>query len=122
MACMNKIRKMKMSEYTPDKWIILEMETQGEDGPICKVFGNWYGGFAGSDSWKLSSGITKIVEHEDHYEIHNVSGSIYDCFKHAHGVNFYGSSVLNRFMEQAKKSDGKYTIKEIDISEVRTIV
>ena len=110
-----------MSEYTPDRWIILEMEQADGEGPICKVFGNWYGGYAGSDSWKLSSGITKIVEHEDRYEIHNVSGSIYECYKNAYGTNFYGSSVLNQFYKQAEESNGKVTIKEVAVSGVKVI-
>lgn len=111
-----------MSEYTPDRWIILEMEQVNGEGPICKVFGNWYGGYAGSDSWKLSSGITKVVEHDDRYEVHNVSGSIYTCYKGAYGTNFYGRSILDHFYKQAEESNGKFTIKEVDVSEVRTIV
>lgn len=111
-----------MSEYNPDCWLILEMDSRDGDGPVCKVFGNWYGGFAGSDSWKLSSGITKIVEHDHYYEIHNVSGSIYNCGKKTKGTNMYGKGILDSFMKQADESNGMFTIKSIDIKDVRTIV
>ena len=111
-----------MSDYTPDRWIILELDYQDSEGPICKVFGNWYGSYLGGESWKLSSGITKIVEHDDHYEIHNVSGSIYNCFKHGYGTSGYGSGILNSFYKQAEESAGKITIKEIAVNAVRTIV
>lgn len=111
-----------MSEYSPDRWIIVEMEQKDGEGPICKVFGNWYGGYLGSDSWKLSSGICKVVEHDEHYEIHNVSGSIYTCYKNSYGTSGYGVSVLNNFYKQAENSNGAFTIKEININEVRTIV
>lgn len=111
-----------MSEYCPDRWIILEMDYRDSEGPICKVFGNWYGGYMGSDSWKLSSGICKVVEHDDHYEFHNVSGSIYKCYKHEVGTSGYGAGVLNSFYKQAEESDGKFSIKEIAVHAVRTIV
>lgn len=111
-----------MSDYCPDRWIILEMDYRDSDGPICKVFGNWYGGYLGSDSWKLSSGITKIEEHDTHYVIHNVSGSIYTCYKNSYGTSGYGSGVLNIFYKQAEDSDGTFTIKEVAAHAVKTIV
>ena len=63
-----------MSDYSPDRWQVVSLVNE-EGERIDKVFGSWYGGYAGSDSWKLSSGITKVVEHDKHYEVHNVSGS-----------------------------------------------
>ena len=111
-----------MHDYCPDRWIILEMEDTTADGPICKVFGNWYGSYLGSESWKLSSGICKVVEEDDHYEFHNVSGSIYKCYKNCTGTSGYGSGILDSFYKQAKESDGKFTIKEIAVHAIRTIV
>ena len=64
-----------MTEYNPDVWVILEAEDTR------KVLGGWYGGFAGSSSWRLSSGITQIIKRDDYYEIHNESGSVYKCHK-----------------------------------------
>ncbi len=110
-----------MREYVPDRWTIVSMID--EDGERTdKVFGNWYGGYLGSDSWKLSSGITKVVELEDTYEVHNVSGSLYVCHKTCEGMSGYGSSVMNSFMKQAEESNGKFTITHIGINEVQTIV
>lgn len=110
-----------MGKYAPDCWIIVSLID--EDGERTdKVFGNWYGGFGGSDSWKLSSGITKVVELEDMYEVHNVSGSLYLCYKSCEGMSGYGSSVMNSFMKQAEESNGKFTITHIGINEVQTIV
>lgn len=108
------------SEYTPDLWTVVSMTD--EDGERTdKIFGSWYGGYAGSDSWKLSSGITQVVEMANKYEVHNVSGSIYHCYKNNHGVSSYGSSVLNRFIEQAQASNGKFKIEKITINEVRNL-
>ena len=39
--------------YTPDGWIVVEFRTN--DGEVNrKVMASWYGGYGGSDSWKLS--------------------------------------------------------------------
>ena len=66
--------------YTPDGWIVVEFRTN--DGEVNrKVMASWYGGYLGSDRWKLSSGITETIEHEDHYDFINHSGSVYKCGK-----------------------------------------
>ena len=43
---------------TPDKWLVLKI------GDLYKVYGTWYGGYLGSDSWKINSGIVKVEEDE----------------------------------------------------------
>jgi hypothetical protein len=39
-----------MSEYTPDKWVVIKINSDKYPS-IHKVFACWYGGWAGSDSW-----------------------------------------------------------------------
>jgi hypothetical protein len=90
-----------MSTYKPDKWIVVEINHQGDK--IQKVFGNWYGGYTGGDSWKLSSGITETVEFDDRYEYTNISGSIYICYKRCEGTSGYGASVLAKFQQDISK-------------------
>ena len=51
-----------MSTYTPDLWVILEFKEKDSEEVNRKVLASWYGGYAGSDSWKLSSGITKQIQ------------------------------------------------------------
>lgn len=109
-----------MSDYSPDRWQIVSLVHDGERTD--KVFGSWYGGYGGSDSWKLSSGITKVVEHDTHYEVHNVSGSIYTCSKNCEGMSMYAFGVFKRFEKQAEESNGQFTIEKIDIKDVRNIV
>ena len=89
-------------EYSPDVWVILEA------GNTRKVLGGWYGGFANSNSWRLSSGITRIVEHNDYYEIHNESGSIYKCHK-----DYERTSVLTESLFQKWEIFRKVPIEEI---------
>ena len=41
-----------VSTYTPDAWVVVEINSE-EFGMIKKIFAGWYGGYCGSDSWKL---------------------------------------------------------------------
>jgi len=89
-----------MSEYIPDKWLVVKIT--GNDYPVIyKVFGCWYGGFAGSDSWKLNSGITKATVEGFVYSFEGASGSVYLCHKDTYGTNMYGNGVLGNMIAQA---------------------
>ena len=103
------------SKYTPDSWVIVEFKENGSDEVTRKVLASWYGGYLGSDRWKLSSGVTDIVEHENHYEIHNYSGSIYECGKHQYGMSGYTSSVYESFVRDL---EGRGSITVINADKV----
>ena len=105
-----------MSDYCPDRWVIVRISGKNHE-PIDKVLGSWYGGYTGSDSWRLSSGVTKVVEHDDHYEVHNQSGSIYQLFKGAKGTSTYTASVLHKMITQLEES-GEGTMQVIEITEL----
>ena len=88
-----------MSEYTPDKWVVIEIAM--DNTTVQRILSSWYGGWAGSDSWRLSSGITEVEELEDSYIIKNESGSVYTCFKGRYGMSSYAMSILEGFKKQA---------------------
>jgi hypothetical protein len=53
-----------MSEYFPDRWVVVKIE--GKNVPLTyKVFGCWYGGCLGSNSWKMNSGIKAVTDAEN---------------------------------------------------------
>jgi len=103
-----------MSNYNPDVWVIIELSGSEVPETYCRVLAGWYGGFAGSDSWKASSGITKIVDKDQYWEIHNHSGSIYNCHKNTEKLSGYTSSILNQFVSS---SDDKISVRQITIEE-----
>jgi hypothetical protein len=86
---------------TPDRWTVLRIHATGQI--IYKVFASWSGGYTGSDSWKLNSGIVRATLVEDRWEFDGSSGSVYSCHKDSYGTNGYGGHVLNGLLEQAKK-------------------
>jgi hypothetical protein len=91
-----------MSEYIPDKWVVVKI-TGPNSTPIHKVFACWYGGWAGSDSWKLNSGITEATLEGFVYSFEGSSGSVYQCHKETYGTNFYGGGVLQGMIDNAGK-------------------
>lgn len=104
-----------MSEYTPDLWTIVRI-TSKEHPPINKVVGSWYGGFGGSNSWRMNSGIEKIVEHDKYYDIVGYSGSVYKCYKNSQGWSAYTNMVMNNMATQLEEG-GLGMMRVIDIKE-----
>jgi hypothetical protein len=89
-----------MSEYTPDRWCVIRIPSPKET--IYKVFASWGGGYGGSDSWKLNSGITQAVLVNGAWEFEGSSGSVYRCRAGAYGTNNYGHGVLDSMIRNAK--------------------
>ena len=90
-----------MSDYTPDKWVMVKM-TNKDDEIHYRIFACWYGGYLGSDSWKLNSGVTKITEDDRMYYFEGSSGSVYICDKRTYGTSGYGAGVLGNLIEKSK--------------------
>lgn len=85
--------------YTPDRWVVLDID-DGKGNKLQKVFAGWYGGYAGSDSWQMNSGITKVVDEGEYFDFHGYSGSIYRCHKGAYGMSMYMGGVYNSILEK----------------------
>jgi len=93
-----------MSEYTPDRWVIVEINSP-EHGTVRKVLGSWYGGFAGSDEWRMNSGIEKVIDQGTYYDVYGYSGSIYKCVKGAEGMSAYTSGVYENYKKKLEEND-----------------
>jgi len=96
-----------MSVYTPDKWVLLELTNRGE--AIRKIFAGWYGGFAGSDSWKLSSEIVSETDMGEYTAFEMASGSTYNCYKSVRGMSAYMSSVYTSW-QRSQDADMQVTV------------
>jgi len=92
-----------MSDYTPDKWLVVRI-TGPDSPPVHKVFACWYGGYLGSDSWKLNSGITRVYEEGHCFMFDGSSGSTYACHKATYGASSYGYGVLETMVNNALKN------------------
>jgi hypothetical protein len=87
-----------MSNYYPDKWVIVKFTTPKET--FYKCFGGWYGAYVSGDSWRMNSGIDYIKDTGDSYEVYGHSGSMYDCLKSHVGMSFYMESVYNSYVKE----------------------
>jgi len=94
-----------MSNYIPDRWEVLEFR-RGNDEPVYKVFAGWYGGYLGSDSWQLNSGIVKVIDLGDTYEFYGHSGSIYTCHKGCQSMTGYMLTIYDNWQKQVADMPG----------------
>lgn len=84
--------------YTPDRWVVVKITTDKKR--LYKVFASWSGGYTGSDSWQMNSGITQATLVEDRWLFLGYSGSVYSCYKDSYGTNGYGGNVLQGFIDK----------------------
>lgn len=91
-----------MSENNPDKWMIVKIVNDKNESHY-RVFASWYGGYLGSDSWQMNSGISKVTEDDNYYFFEGVSGSLYTCRKGNYGASGYGYNVLSGLVEKGAK-------------------
>lgn len=100
-----------MSTYNPDKWVVVKISSD-KHPTTHKVFGCWYGGWAGSDSWKLNSGVAKATLEGFVYSFDGFSGSVYECHKDCYGTHMYGQGVLQTMIKNA--ADAGIAIEVLD--------
>jgi hypothetical protein len=93
-----------MSEYNPDKWVMLKIESGGQT--TYKILASWYGGYAKGDSWKLNSGCTRIEEDGQTYLFYGHSGSVYRCHKQTYGMSMYTMGILANFQKEVDEAEG----------------
>ena len=110
-----------MSTYTPNEWVVIKVRDFDDnlnDKFIYRVFGGWWGGYLGSDTWRLNSGILK-AEKVDYYDarhpdaviidFHGYSGSIYRVNKIAYGLGGFRADTLNSFVKKMNEKNGEGT-------------
>ena len=83
----------------PDKWVVVKITAA--DDEVFKVFASWRGGYLGSDSWQMNSGIVGVRQEGNNFLFDGYSGSVYSCGKEAYGTTMYGFSVLHGMMAKA---------------------
>lgn len=102
-----------MNTYNPDVWKVIKVIDP--DAPSrYRVLGGWYGGYSDGDSWQLSSGIVKCVEHEYYYEFTNISGSVYNCHKACERTSLLTGSLLLAWAEGMEAVGGQVITLDIE--------
>jgi len=96
--------QMSKPEYTPDRWVMLEINRQGEK--VYKILAGWSGGYLHGQSWKLNSGCVSASKDGDYFVFEGSSGSVYRCHKEYYGYNGLTINVLHNFQQDAARIDG----------------
>lgn len=82
----------------PHQWVILQLPENNY-----KVFVIWHGSYLTEDSWKINSGIVKVIIDNEYYYMYGYSGSCYVCHKNNYGItSTYGLDILNKILTQYK--------------------
>ena len=82
--------------YFPHKWVVIDYGKEAGFAPQrYAILAGWYGGFAGSDSWKRSSPVVEWYFKEDGLEVTTESGSKYVLHKGAIGVTMLTQSLIS---------------------------
>ena len=110
-----------MSENRPDKWLLVKI-TNALNESHYRVFASWYGGYLGSDSWQMNSGITKVTEDDDYYFFEGTSGSVYTCRKVSYGASGYGSNVLSGLIEKSAIIGNLMAVLPEDVNPMELVV
>ena len=87
-----------MNEYTPDNWVVLKMNHEGET--FYKVLAGWSGGYLSGDSWRMNSGISEVTEDGDYLLFHGYSGSVYRCYKGGYRLRMNNAGIYNQLKER----------------------
>ena len=90
----------------PEKWLVIVIENPEAEEPmhrvVHKVFASWAGGYLADDSWKMNSGIDRIMEDDKSVDFYGYSGSRYSCDKGSYGVSTsYAQKVLDNIIKRA---------------------
>lgn len=88
--------------YQPDRWVVIKI-TNNQEKTHYRVFASWYGGYLGSNSWRLNSGITKVTKEKGTFIFSGSSGSKYKCHPKTYGTSGYGGAVLHDIIERSKE-------------------
>ena len=92
---------------TPDRWVVLKIFSVS-DGTFYKVLGSWYGGYLHGNSWRLNSGIERVVKaSKDTFLFYGFSGSCYECRINNYGMHLESSGVV----EELKKGRGDIVVE-----------
>lgn len=86
-----------MSEYNPDKWVIVKILSEPD---LYKVAGSWGGSYLYGQSYRVNSGIVKIKLNAKRVRFYGHSGSVYVCNRYSYGATAILADVLSTAIDK----------------------
>lgn len=84
-----------MSTYNPDRWTLLYVKYPDATEEVARVYSGNYGGYLGSNTWKLSSEVDVTEVDGDVMKFTTATGSVYICHKDSYGMSGYMMGVYD---------------------------
>lgn len=100
--------------YIPDTYQFLRISSDQDTDVIVKLFAVWVGGYLTGDSWKLNSGVTKIVKDVDVFHVHGHSGSVYTIFFAQPPMTSYGNEILSKILDSGVRQGIKVELISLE--------
>lgn len=100
--------------YTPDTYQFIHLSSDQDTDVIVKLFAVWVGGYLAGDSWKLNSGVTKIVKEDDVFHVHGYSGSVYTISSEQAPMTSYGSDILSKILDSGARQGIKVELISLE--------
>jgi len=88
-----------MSNYTPDNWVVLKIDLEEQETPLYKILAGWSGGYLSGDTWRMSSGITRVEEDDHAFYFYGSSGSVYECNKSGYGLRMNDAHIWEKIRQ-----------------------
>lgn len=88
---------MPHTDYVPECWKIVKVTDLSTSVSHKRVLASWYGGYLGSDSWRLSSGCLEPQDCGDHWSVPQTSGSVYRLLKYNEKISGLMQSVFDSY-------------------------
>jgi len=80
-----------------DNWVVVK--SPPEAGPHYRVLTGTSGGYLSGSSWRMNSGIVKVLESGHFFYFYGASGSCYLCHKDSYTVRMNMASTLAQLKE-----------------------
>ncbi len=88
---------MSHTHYVPESWKIVKVTDPSTGTSHKRVLCSWYGGYCGSDEWRLSSGNLEPQDCGDHWKVPQTSGSVYQLLKANEKISAQMQNVFNSY-------------------------
>jgi len=83
--------------YQPDNWVVIKIK--GDD-PHYRILVGWSGGYTTGSSWRMNSGIVRVVEDEHSFYFYGATGSCYSCGKESYCLRMNNSYIWDQLQER----------------------
>ena len=104
-----------------DAWVVIKVKREADAEPYFKLLRGSYGGYTGSDTWNLNSGIDDYSVDAEIVTFTSASGSIYRVHKEQERMTLLMDSVVSNVKSMIKERGQTDIFEVIDFEEFQKV-